>query len=71
MDSSLIVSSSHDYTVKIWDAYTGECVKTLTDYKGFNTGGASFNHSRKYFLATAGVLEKTETGMALCEVGAP
>ena len=33
-DRSLLASSSHDKTIKLWDIHTGECLKTLHGHSG-------------------------------------
>ncbi|KAJ8305718.1 hypothetical protein KUTeg_016263 [Tegillarca granosa] len=34
-DGTQLVSGSHDNTVKVWDVYSGQCIKTLSHKEGF------------------------------------
>ena len=43
LEGSLIVSSSCDRTIRIWDAYTGECLRVLKGHTD-TVRSASFNY---------------------------
>ena len=42
-DSTRLASASHDRTVKIWDASSGECLSTLEGHGGV-VGSVAFSH---------------------------
>ena len=55
-DGSKLVTGSADRTAKIWDAYSGACLLTLTGHEGFvlSASVASDGHS----VMTAGYDKK-------------
>src|SRR5947208_2134902 len=42
-NSALLASASHDYTVKIWDASSGECLQTLEGHSRY-VNSVAFSH---------------------------
>ncbi|ODG97458.1 hypothetical protein A4S05_13680 [Nostoc sp. KVJ20] len=62
---SLLLSDSHDRTIKLWDVTTGRCIKTLMAdrlYEGMNIKGTTgFNTAWvKHFELGIGFWEKVK-----------
>jgi WD40 repeat protein len=60
-DGLTLASGSQDETVKLWDAKTGECLKTLRAerlYEGMNiTGAGGLTEAQKATLRAFGTVE--------------
>jgi WD40 repeat protein len=60
-EASLLVSSSLDETLKVWDIQTGECLRTLyveRPYEGMNiTGVTGVTEAQKETLKRLGAIE--------------
>lgn len=61
-DGRILISSSQDETIKIWDINTGECLKTLRAdrlYEGMNiTGTRGLTDAQKVTLKALGAVER-------------
>ncbi len=53
-NNGLFASGSSDYTIKLWNVTTGDCLKTLTGHKD-SVNSVSFNHQG---LLASGSLDK-------------
>ena len=62
-EESLLISSSLDETLNVWDIQTGSCVRTLwvkRPYEGMNiTDVTGLTPAQKASLLSLGALEKT------------
>ena len=58
--SQILVSGSHDQTIKLWDTQTGKCLSTLIAdrlYEGMNIQGATgLTNAQKTTLSALGAL---------------
>jgi COMPASS component SWD3 len=51
-DGTLIVSSSHDGLIRIWDTTTGQCLKTILDEPNPPVSSVKFSPNGKYILSS-------------------
>jgi WD40 repeat protein len=61
---SVVASGGDDETIKLWNVYTGECLKTLRSdrpYERMNiTGAVGLTESQKASLKALGAMENAE-----------